>query len=147
MSKAFKITVLIVSAGIIIFMLILYIHMLSIHKHVNLQKETRTPKKIFINMFSDEYQSILNPSDTINMESGFVTLKPGESVGKHTTNNREEVVIVFSGIGKMELTKWPTIDLYPWYVIYCPPYTEHNVVNTGKEPLKYLYVVSKAEVR
>jgi oxalate decarboxylase/phosphoglucose isomerase-like protein (cupin superfamily) len=29
-------------------------------------------------------------------------------------------------------------------VAYCPPQTEHDVVNTGADPLRYLFIVARA---
>ncbi len=79
------------------------------------------------------------------MHSGLVVLSPGTSVGIHNTKNYEEVLVVFTGEGEMITTGGPTLILKAGTVAYCPPRTEHNVINIGKGLLRYLYVVANAE--
>jgi mannose-6-phosphate isomerase-like protein (cupin superfamily) len=31
------------------------------------------------------------------------------------------------------------------HALYCPPETEHNVTNTGRSVLRYVYVVASTE--
>jgi len=76
------------------------------------------------------------------MKSGAVVLRPGESVGWHVTRKREEVVVVLSGRGEFRTRDGTVLELAPHAVAYCPPETEHDVVNTGTEPLRYVYVVA-----
>jgi len=93
---------------------------------------------------SVDYQKILGgPPQTVSMECGLVVLAPAKSVGKHSTKNYEEAVIVLAGAGEMRITGGQTLKLKPNVVAYCPPVTEHDVVNTGLVPLHYLYVVAK----
>jgi mannose-6-phosphate isomerase-like protein (cupin superfamily) len=82
------------------------------------------------------------PPATYSIRSGYVVLAPGESVGKHGTGDYEEVVVVFEGEGKMTITGAPELKLGAGSVAYCPPQTEHDVTNTGRHPLRYLYVVA-----
>jgi quercetin dioxygenase-like cupin family protein len=84
------------------------------------------------------------PPSTYSMRSGHVVLAPGQSVGKHSTGGFEEVVIVFEGKGKMTITDGPELTLAQGSVAYCPPHREHDVTNTGSQPLRYLYVVAAA---
>jgi mannose-6-phosphate isomerase-like protein (cupin superfamily) len=63
-------------------------------------------------------------------------------VGRHSTGECEEVVIVFEGRGEMTITGGLALRLGPGSVAYCPPWREHDVTNTGSEPLRYLYVVA-----
>jgi quercetin dioxygenase-like cupin family protein len=78
------------------------------------------------------------------MRSGLVILKPAQSVGKHTTGEYEEVVVVLAGSGEMRLADGTALPLAESTVAYCPPATEHNVVNTGTDLMRYIYVVAKA---
>ena len=48
-----------------------------------------------------------------------------------------------AGTGEMRITDGKTLQLKPNVVAYGPPMTEHDVVNTGLGPLRYLYVVAK----
>lgn len=84
------------------------------------------------------------PPETVTMRSGSVVLLPVKSVGTHSTGDYEEAVIVLAGNGEMRVTGGPVLKLKPYVVAYCPPGTEHDVVNTGSDPLRYVYVVAKA---
>lgn len=104
------------------------------------------PKVITLDPETTEYMRVLGgPPETVSMRSGLVVLQPGESVGTHNTKNYEEVVIVFEGQGEMTITGGATLKLTSGTVAYCPPRTEHNVVNVGSGPLRYLYVVADTE--
>ncbi len=93
---------------------------------------------------NNNYQQLLGgPPQTVSMESGVVALLPSKSVGKHSTKNYEEVLVIFSGRGEMRITGGATLILKKDIIAYCPPNTEHDVINTGREPLRYLYVAAK----
>jgi mannose-6-phosphate isomerase-like protein (cupin superfamily) len=47
------------------------------------------------------------------MKSGLVVLAPGKSVEKHSTQDREEMVVVLSGHGQMVLANGSKIDISP----------------------------------
>jgi len=79
------------------------------------------------------------------MCSGLVSLKPGRSVGAHSTKGYEEIVIVLEGSGKVEIKGQKPFMVKPGIAVYNPPQTEHNVVNTGKKVLRYIYVVAKVK--
>jgi quercetin dioxygenase-like cupin family protein len=105
-----------------------------------------TPKAITFNIELDEYQELLNgrPSSD-GIFSGLVTLKPGEKVGEHDTEHYEEVLVVLSGEGQMIFKNGSLLELKFGVLAYCPPNTAHNVKNTGKKPLKYLYIATDTE--
>jgi mannose-6-phosphate isomerase-like protein (cupin superfamily) len=84
------------------------------------------------------------PPETVTMRSGYVTLRPGESVGRHSTGANEELLVVLSGSGEMRLPAHGSLPLLALCTAYCPPHTEHDVTNTGNDPLCYVYVVAKA---
>jgi len=91
-----------------------------------------------------DYVRILGgPPETVSMRSGLVVLSPGSSVGLHSTENFEEVVIVLEGEGEMLVTGQNSVMILAGVAVYCPPETEHDVVNTGSGPLRYVYVVAK----
>jgi quercetin dioxygenase-like cupin family protein len=93
----------------------------------------------------DQYVPLLSgPPETVTMRSGLVTLVPGKSVGRHNTKQNEEIVIVLKGSGEMRFWNGhPAIALAAGVAVYGPPETEHDVVNTGSEPLQYVYVVAR----
>jgi mannose-6-phosphate isomerase-like protein (cupin superfamily) len=84
------------------------------------------------------------PPETVTMRSGSIVLLPSQNVGRHTTGNNEEVLVVFSGSGEMRLADGTILNLKPYAILYCPPDMEHDVFNTGSEPLRYVYVVARA---
>ena len=108
--------------------------------------QTKSPKP-FTTQLSDttsDYQRVFEgPPQTISMHSGLVVLAASKSVGKHSTKDYEEAVVVFAGTGEFRITGGPTLSLTPNSVVYCPPNTEHDVVNTGTQTLRYLYIASK----
>jgi len=105
-----------------------------------------TPRLVELNPTAREYMCVLSgPPETVTMRSGLVVLPPAKSVGKHSTEAFEEAVIVLAGVGEMRITGGPTFKLKPFVVAYCPPFTEHDVINTGAQPLRYLYIVAKAK--
>ncbi len=99
---------------------------------------------IQLNPAAMEYRRILGgPPETVTMRSGYVALQPGDSVGKHSTDAFEEMVIVLDGEGEMILGDGTVMPLKPYTIAYCPPATEHDVRNTGSGFLRYIYVVAK----
>lgn len=94
---------------------------------------------------SPGYQELLGgPLASVRLKSGLVVLAPGNSVGKHSTGDHEEMVVVLSGRGQMVLGDGSKIDISPDVAAYSPPGTEHDVINTGNQVLRYVYVVSAA---
>ncbi len=88
---------------------------------------------------------ILNgPPETVSMRSGYMVIPPSKSVGIHSTKGNEETIVVLAGTGELRITGKPAIALRGYSVAYCPPNTEHNVVNTGSDTLRYVYVVARA---
>jgi len=81
---------------------------------------------------------------TAGMRSGFVRLKPGESVGWHTTGSNEETLVILRGRGEARLEGQGSRPFSTPTMVYIPPATRHNVANTGRELLEYVYVVAPA---
>lgn len=103
-------------------------------------------KAFSISLDSEEqYKRLLaGPPQNRCLHSGLVNLQPGSSVGKHDTEDYEELVIVLEGQGEM-LGAEGRIVINPRQAVYCPPHTEHDVLNTGNVPLKYIYIVTKSK--
>jgi mannose-6-phosphate isomerase-like protein (cupin superfamily) len=79
---------------------------------------------------------------TSGMRSGFVRLKPGESVGWHTTDRNEESLVVLRGEGSVFIEGQAEQKLIAPALAYIPTATRHNVLNSGKQLLEYVYVVA-----
>lgn len=104
-----------------------------------------TPKVIPLTSSGKDITPVLTgPPETVTMKSGFVVLPPGKSVGKHNTEQNEELLVVFEGQGEMTFRDGSKLPVRANTAIYCPPQTEHNVTNTGNDNLRYLYIVSNA---
>ncbi len=92
-----------------------------------------------------EFQRLLEGRPrTCGMRSGRVYLQPGESCGRHSTNDREEMLIFLSGKGLALIGEEDSFEIGVGggKVAYIPPQTIHNIKNTGTEPLVYIYCVS-----
>ena len=100
-------------------------------------------KSKLININGIESLSIIKPPATNRLRSGLVVLKEGQSVGLHNTGSYEELLIILEGEGDFLITGQNPIHIEKGVSLYCPPYNEHNVMNTGKGILKYVYVVTK----
>ena len=79
---------------------------------------------------------------TAGMISGFVRLAPNRSVGRHTTGQHEEALVILRGRGDALIDGGPKLSFAAPRVAYIPPSTWHDVVNTGQEALEYVYVVA-----
>jgi len=107
-------------------------------------KRIKKPKLINLDKKNTKYIPILSgPPNNYCLQSGLVILQPQKSCGKHSTENYEELLIVLEGKGKVEITGKRSIPIKANVAVYHPPHTEHNVINTGTELLKYIYIVTK----
>lgn len=67
-------------------------------------------------------------------------MEPGKEAGEHTTEGGEELIVMVEGKaeiisgGRAETVEAPC-------VVLVPAHTVHNVKNTSKTLLKYVYVV------
>jgi mannose-6-phosphate isomerase-like protein (cupin superfamily) len=93
----------------------------------------------------DHLQLLAGPPESVTMKSGLVVLVPGASVGKHTTGQHEEMLVILEGQGKMDFRDGSSLDVKANHALYCPPQTEHNVTNTGHGVLRYVYVVASTK--
>jgi len=109
-------------------------------------QETKPHAKVVkLDAGEKNYLPLLNgPPESVTMKSGLVVLAPGKSVGKHTTGRHEEILIVLAGAGTMKFSDRSSLPVEANHALYCPPNTEHDVVNTGTTVLRYVYVVASA---
>lgn len=102
------------------------------------------PKVIQADADGQKYLQLLSgPPESITMRSGKVVLQPGKTVGKHSTEGNEELLVLLAGEGLFLLSNGDKLEISAGKVLYCPPDTEHDVKNTGSIPLEYIYVVAK----
>jgi len=79
---------------------------------------------------------------TAGLRSGLVRLKPGETIGWHSTTQHEEALVILRGRGEARIEGQPARPFTAPALAYIPPATRHNVANTGDEILEYVYVVA-----
>ena len=100
--------------------------------------ELETNGKVYLQLLG-------GPPESVTMQSGLVVLAPDQSVGKHSTHQHEELLVVLEGKGEMIFTDRPSLPVEANHAVYCPPQTEHDVKNTGASVLRYVYVVADAK--
>lgn len=102
------------------------------------------PKVIPLPGGQEPYTQILSgPPETNCLKSGCVILAPGKAVGKHSTNGYEELIVPLEGEGELRVDGMEPLPVRPGQVLYTPPQISHDVMNTGNQPLKYIYIVAK----
>ncbi len=102
-------------------------------------------KSVALDPAAGPYQRLLGgPPETVTMRSGLVTLAPGRAVGRHSTGDREEALVVLEGAGRLTLAGGDALDLLPGCLAYCPPESEHDVLNVGPGLLRYVYITAQA---
>lgn len=108
------------------------------------QAPPRQPLAIALQCASGDCPLLKGAPQTAGMRSGFVRLKPGDSVGWHTTGQNEESLVILSGKGDALIEGQPGRSFTAPGFVYIPPATRHNVKNTGDAVLEYVYVVAPA---
>lgn len=108
------------------------------------EKKSMMSAKLIDLESSSHFQRLLGgPPETVSMWAGLVTLKAGESVGSHSTKDHEEFIVILKGSGKARIKGQRSHTIKEGKVLYIPPHTEHDIINTGREALSYVFVVSK----
>jgi mannose-6-phosphate isomerase-like protein (cupin superfamily) len=101
------------------------------------------PKVVELDSRGKDYLQVLGgPPESVTMRSGLVVLAPNKSVGKHSTGQYEELLVVLEGQGEMSFKDGSKLPVRANHALYCPPETEHNVTNTGRSVLRYVYIVA-----
>ena len=80
--------------------------------------------------------------ETKGMKSGYVILQPGESVGEHSTDAKEEAIIILEGAVQVFIKGQPAVTAKKEQVVYVPAHTIHDMKNTGTGAARYVYVVA-----
>jgi mannose-6-phosphate isomerase-like protein (cupin superfamily) len=92
---------------------------------------------------SERFQRLLpGAPSTAGMKSGYVTLKPGESVGEHKTEAKEESIIVLEGAADIYCEGKLLFTAQEKSLVYIPPEVNHDIKNNSGVNLRYVYVVS-----
>lgn len=79
---------------------------------------------------------------TAGLRSGSVRLRPGETVGWHTTGQHEEALVILHGRGEARIEGQRAYPFTAPKLVYIPPATRHNIANTGHALRAYVYLVA-----
>jgi quercetin dioxygenase-like cupin family protein len=120
---------------------LLFFHPLA---HCQIRVDGPKPRVIQLNPAATDSTDVFKgPPDTYTMRSGYMVLAPGKSVGRHSTRNNEEALVMLSGTAEVAIAGGPPLLVKALSVAYCPPSTEHNVTNIGKDTLRYVWLVAR----
>lgn len=97
---------------------------------------------IDLNEKCENQRLLAGEPQTYGMRSGRVYLSPGQACGLHSTKDREELLVFLSGQGELIIGQEDCHQVGKGKVSYIPPQTDHDVKNTGSEPLVYVYCVA-----
>ena len=109
------------------------------------QSSKREPTTFSLECAGGDCVLLKGAPQTNGMRAGSVRLKPGDSVGWHSTGDNEEALTILHGIGVANIENQADMPLHERILAYVPPGTRHNVTNTGKEPLEYVWIVAPAK--
>jgi mannose-6-phosphate isomerase-like protein (cupin superfamily) len=105
------------------------------------------PKVVKLDAQGRGHLAILTgPPETATMRSGLVVLEPGKTVGKHNTGANEELLVVMEGTGEFRIQDGENLPLVGGTALYCPVNRTHDVFNTGKTTLRYVYITASTRV-
>lgn len=104
--------------------------------------ETRLPMTFALACAGGDCPLLKGAPQTGGMRGGSVKLKPGQSVGWHSTSENEEALVIFHGVGTANIEGQGDVLLHEKMLAYIPPGTRHNVTNTGTELLEYVWIVA-----
>ncbi|MFA4854920.1 MAG: cupin domain-containing protein [Candidatus Omnitrophota bacterium] len=88
------------------------------------------------------FTRLLGDPSKKGLRAGLVTLKPGESIGEHKTEHKEEVIVILNGSAIIYYGKNKKIKAPQNTFAYIAPETTHNVKNSGCKILQYIYVTA-----
>ncbi len=105
-----------------------------------------SPKSIKLDA-KEKYTRLFSTKNgnALSLRSGHVLLKENGSIGEHNTGDSEEILIVLEGNGVLRIKGRGDIKMERNTALYVPPNTIHDVKNTGREILKYVYVTCHTE--
>jgi len=87
------------------------------------------------------FEYLAKPPVTRKIKAGRVSLLSGEEVGEHSTEKKEEIIIVLKGTATIILEE-ETIELGEGKTHFISEGKKHNIKNNHTTDLEYIYVVS-----
>ena len=89
-------------------------------------------------------EHIVRPPESRLLKSGRVTLSPGEEIGWHVTQDREELIVILKGTATLFTGSEQTV-LNPGDARFVKEGVRHNVRNDSQGEVEYVYTVSLFE--
>jgi len=112
----------------------------------NKQNKYANPKVVSFHPDSIQYQNLFDgEKDSVVFYSGVVTLIPNQSGEIHSTEIYEEMIITLEGEGQLRILNQKNLDVKFGKIALVPPFTKHQMVNTGTKNFKYIYVAAKSK--
>jgi quercetin dioxygenase-like cupin family protein len=90
-----------------------------------------------------EMEILSGPPETAGMRSGYVVLRPGEGMHRHSTEGNEELLVFLVGSGEVVVGS-EHVAVSAAHALYIPPGTEHEVHASAQGELRYVYTVAPA---
>ena len=91
-----------------------------------------------INIKPDNSKSLIKPPISERLKLGCVELAPGENIGEHCADGKEELITVIQG--KVTVINDGKSDiLHEGQAVYIRPGAKHDVRNDTQEPVIYTY--------
>jgi mannose-6-phosphate isomerase-like protein (cupin superfamily) len=106
------------------------------------ERAKREPMTFALDCAGGDCPLLKGAPQTSGMRGGSVKLKPGESVGWHSTSSNEEALVVLHGSGVANIEGHPDVPVKENMLAYIPPATRHNITNNGSQVLEYVWVVA-----
>jgi len=106
------------------------------------ERAKREPMTFALDCSGGDCPLLKGEPQTSGMRGGSVKLKPGESVGWHSTSANEEALVILHGRGVANIEGHPDVPLTEKMLAYIPPATRHNVTNDGTQILEYVWLVA-----
>jgi mannose-6-phosphate isomerase-like protein (cupin superfamily) len=100
---------------------------------INIERET---------LENDDYRRVLYTGKHLQLV--LMTLQPGEEIGLETHDEHDQFIRVEAGDGEAVLDG-KKVPLGDGDIVVIPAGTEHNVTNTGSEPLRLYTLYSPPE--
>ena len=94
----------------------------------------------------EKYQRLVSKElGRYGIKAGHVVLKPGETIGEHSTDEKEEIIVVTKGRGEVIIGAENILEVDKNFVLYISPDTNHDIKNIGPESLEYIFITSKVD--
>jgi mannose-6-phosphate isomerase-like protein (cupin superfamily) len=107
------------------------------------ERVKREPMTFALDCAGGDCPLLKGAPQTSGMRGGSVKLKPGESVGWHSTSANEEALVILHGSGVANIDGHPDVPLTEKMLAYIPPAKRHNVTNNGSQVLEYVWLVAQ----